>query len=704
MGLYQHILKELSADAILDHTRTLWENNRSSNFTEYQKSADYVMNLCKEYGLEVENIDYGADGRTQYGDAVMPLGWNCTAGKIELIHPTHKILGDRETEPNCIGMWSPATPEGGLEAEVVCLPSGEPGELNSRDPKDKIILTPGKFETIREAAIKKGALAVVSSWHPDPNAKDSLQWINRNTETPGGWGPKKEEITIPALAITPQQGEDLKRMAESDPLRMRITIKAAMEASSFYTVHSVLHGDPGEAEVLILVPLYDQGAHFNAVGVAVALESARVLNDLIKADTFPRPQRSIRFLFVPKRYGALAFAHHYKALLDKTIFALFLESGAGDPDLSWCRWGYHLAPVCQRHYTDGLAWFLCTEYLKTWRPQRFIEQRPFSMVGDVFFNDPAIGVPTHWLYGGTPDECRHTSADRIDTVDRRACIDLCAASASILYTLASVGVPNIPHIAYWNYQLSLERIQNDIRYFMDRSEEVKTINEINDLLGEITRHFPRRIESEIQGLTTLETIDTEVTTSPEWPTIQEFIAILRDQQKASISLLRRHLETKTDLLGVPVTSLNVPKAPVEDERIPRRIGDTIGTITLDALPYASWTTPVKTSPRGNVPFIMAWWLADGKRTVGEIEALLKLDIERYRECIPAWFTFLEKHGYIQFGPESETETVPAVEEKAPEVTPAASPEEATPAPIPAEQTAEPEVKEESGTVENDKVW
>jgi hypothetical protein len=78
---------------------------------------------------------------------------------------------------------------------------------------------------------------------------------------------------------------------------------------------------------------------------------------------------------------------------------------------------------------------------------------------------------------------------------------------------------------------------------------------------------------------------------------------------------------------------------------------------LDTLPAEKWTTPVRTSPRNSVPFILAWWLADGKRTIGEIETLLQVEINRYRECIPAWFTFLEKHGYVYFGDEEPEEII-----------------------------------------------
>jgi hypothetical protein len=660
--LFQHLLRTVSADTVLEHAEKIWSHNRSSNFDDYIKTGDYVSANLKEYGLEVEEIDLTFDGQTQFGDAVLPLGWNCPSGLIELVKPMQRILGDRAETPNCIGMWSPATEECDIEAEVLCLQSGDPSDLQAQDATGKLILTPARFHDIRQSAIEAGALGVISCYNANPNDKDSVQWIASNTDTPGGWGLRKESKPCMALAITPKDGDDLFRIAESETLRVRVRVDAAISESSLKTIHTTLPGDPGENEVLLMVPLYDQGANFNAAGAATALECARLLSQLVNEGMFPRPHRTIRFLFTPKKYGSLAFAHQHKDILDKTTFALYLETGAGNPDRAWCRWKYHFTPLCQRHYTDGLGWFISREYMQDWRPQRFVEQRAFSLIGDTYYNDPAIGVPTHWLYGGTDEEIRHTNADHPSTLDRRSCIDLVLFSASLLYAQSAIGLRNIPPIAYWNQRLSSERIQSDTRHYLERVEEIRNVTEMNDLLGEVTRHFPKRALCEIQGLASLSDIGTDVKSSLEWQSVDECIAMLSAQSESAVAFIRTALESKADTLGLRITAMEVPKAPVQDERIPRRIGETKGTITLDTLPTSEWTTPIKTSPRNNVPYILSWWLADGNRTIGEIEQLLKMEQTRFRECIPAWFTFLEKHGYIEFiGEEKEKQEEPEPE-------------------------------------------
>jgi len=357
----------------------------------------------------------------------------------------------------------------------------------------------------------------------------------------------------------------------------------------------------------------------------------------------------------------MAFAGLKKEILDRTHFALNVESGAGNPDVSWSRWNYRVSPVCQSHFSDGLAWHLMEDYLSNYRPQRFLERRPFSLTADVCFNDPAIGVPTHWLYGGTDEECRNTSADTPDSVDKRSCADLAAAPASLLYAMSAVGVADIPFLAFWNYTLSQKRLNEDVQMFLDRIGETRNLTDLNDLLCETSRHFPLRVKLEQEALQSLETVDVDVTGEMEWAHVQELQSVLGGLGASATTLIRSALETRAELLGLSITDLEIEQNIIEDERIPERIGDALGAITLDALPYNEWTTPVKTSPRNNVPFILSWWLTDGERTIGEIQRMLHLEVTRYRECIPAWFTFLEKHSYIAFKNQETPEEQPVVQ-------------------------------------------
>lgn len=646
IGLFDPILRAVSADKMMEHVRLIWDNNRYFDFTHFRQTADYVEAAIKEYGLQAERMELPADGETRYGDAVVPLAWDCESAEIALTAPMQRVLATYSDCPNCVGMWCPPTPPEGVEAQVLCLPTGDAGELEIKEAKGLFIYTPGRADAIRDLAIKKEAAGIVSSWTPAPANKDSVQWISRNSGTPGGWGTRKDEPQILTLAVSPRAGADIAQISKEGSATLRVKVQSRLYAGGLPVLSTLIPGDPGEEEVLLYTPLYGQGAHFSASTVAALLEAARVLTSQVEAGAMPKPWRGIRLLFGPKLYGTLAFAREHKEILQRTCFALYLEAGAGNPDISWSRWSYRFTPINQRHFSDGLAWKLFHLYLQHWRPQRFLETPGVSLTGDVILNDPLIGVPTHWLYGGTSEECRNSSADVIETVDSRSLIDLAAASLAMAYTTASVGNGDVPDLAVWNYHLSQERFRDDLQIFIDRVKETRGLNDLNELLGEASRHFELRVEMEAKALRSLSQLGEEIESQVDWESAIALIHGLEGLGKSAIDVIRAHINVRADELNVPAANVVAAENPPEDERVPVRIGEALGTITLDSLPFADWSTPVKTSPRSNLPYILAWWLIDGERTIGQIQRLLHFEAIRYRECIPAWFNFLEKHGYV----------------------------------------------------------
>ncbi|MEW6237096.1 MAG: M28 family peptidase [Candidatus Omnitrophota bacterium] len=645
-NLYKTFVQSLSADAVLENAKKLWEWNRWSNFKNYNDAAEHILQCFNEYGVQSECVDLPADGKSGFGDAIMPLAWNCQEAVVEVVSPMPIVLCRREETPLCIGMWSPPTGEEGIEADLIVV--DDPARLETMDVKGKWILTQGRFQDVRRAAAKGEAVGVLSGWLPNESRSDT-QWIGSNTDLSGGWGTRENEKPVIAIAIKPTQAEDLKTMSDGQTVRIKAVIKSELSAGILPFIHASIPGEPGEQEVLVITPLFGPGANYNAVGAASLLEACRLLQSKIEKNVLPRPKRTIRFLFAPKLYGSIAFAHDGKVHLQKTLCALCLETGAGNPDRAWCRWTLHPTTSAQRHFVNGLVWNICRNYLQEWRPQRFMEKRPFSLLADVFFNDPAIGVPTAWLHGGTEAECKYTSADILDAVDRRSCIDLTAAAASVLYLAASAGAADMPHLAYWNYAFSQEIFQEDVQYFLDRAAKADGLADIKEILTEAMRHFPLRTSLESKGLQSLERLVKDAASAPEWDSVHELLGSLNDLGDSALALIRARLEARGAEMGKEASDIQPLEKTVEDERKPKRVEGVIGTIMLDPLPYDQWTTPIKRSPRCNLPFILAWWLADGERTIAEIERLVHLDARGYRECIPAWFTFLEKAGYVKFG-------------------------------------------------------
>jgi hypothetical protein len=76
-------------------------------------------------------------------------------------------------------------------------------------------------------------------------------------------------------------------------------------------------------------------------------------------------------------------------------------------------------------------------------------------------------------------------------------------------------------------------------------------------------------------------------------------------------------------------------------QIPQRT--CVGPLSLDGIPTTAWPSYIKGSPRWFGWETQALWLADGKRTLGEIAGL-----QPKSQHIPEYFRFLARHGLIGF--------------------------------------------------------
>lgn len=653
--LFETMVRRVSADAVLENTQALWHHARGSDFAAYQAVADEILQCLHEAGLDGQRIQLPADGKTHLGDAVMPLGWYCKSAQIETLFPEERLLITRDESPYLVGMWSPGTPPEGLEGELIVLEKGEPYEVERKTVDGAFLLTPGRPEAIRRVAAEHKAAGVISYYSPTPNSPHATGWIANNSNAPGCLGAKADETPLILLSVPPSMGQDLRKQAKEESVRLRVQIDATLEEGALPLVEALIEGADPQQEVWLHAPTNAPGAHYNAFSAATLLEIARLLKQGIDDQSLPQPLRSIRLLFLPKPYGALAYAASRCPFAPKAIQSIYLESGAGNPDFSWSRWTYRLPPAPLRHFSDVLTKRLLHEYGRAWRPQRPFETQPTSLAGDLAFLDPRVGIPTSWIHGGTEDELRHSSLDRPESIDRRAAIDFPSALAASSYAAANVGIADIPLLANWNISLAFERLQEDLSFFIDRTNEAQTDSELQTLLREAKNHIQARVKIETGVLEGLAEIDPEAREATEWDVVDELRRSLREMAETCQRLMRTHLDARASQLGIEFIPKKRRPTDEGDQRVPQRSGETLGYVTLESLPAADWTSPIRRSPRTSLPYMLSWWLVDDKRTIAEIDRLVRLETPRFRECLPAWFNFLERHGYITFEGEEKAE-------------------------------------------------
>lgn len=647
-GIFHLYMQRASGDAILETARTLWSLNRGSNFDGWLDAARHAARAFEEAGLNATVHEWPADGAARFGDAVMPKAWNARKASLDMIAPQQKTLATLEDQPLMLAPWSPSTAPNGMEAELVCLGEGDSIHSPSIDVEGKFILTRGRAQDLRQDAIHKGAAAILSCWSNTPAQPDWTQAIQTNSSNPGGWGTKKDEDQIIMISLSPKQGDALFHTAAKGPVKLKLTVDAHLQAGVLPAVDAWIDSEFDDQEAWVYAPLNGPGANYNAVSAAALIEAARIINAEIKAGALPSPARRLRFLLLPKPYGSLAYAAKNEEFTRKALYAFCLESAAGDPDAAWSRWSLRTTPAPLRHFSDALMKRIMSDFAANWRPQRRVESETFSTVADIWFNDPALGVPSHWLHGGAHDEVRHSSGDTPETLDRRSCIDLAAAAATAGYIASVLGIPDIPILSQWNYRLAQENIWSEIDFWMDKADEAQSSSDLKDIWRDARLRLEARKQAEAAALQSLSEIDPQAHESAEWEVVRELNYTLGDLCSAAEAALRAHLSARAAALETEFMPEESLSHSHEDERVPKRIGNAIGAVTLESLPYDKWTSPVRHSPRSNAVYTLAWWLADGTRSIGEIERLVRLETPRFRECIPAWFTFLEKHGYVSF--------------------------------------------------------
>src|SRR6185369_3720775 len=124
--MHHPALKSFSSSRVMTDIRAIVAHTRWMTSPEILKAAQYIeKRLHQVDGLSEVRIErFKSDGKTAFGGWIMPKCWDvksatlvapARAGRAEL------LLADYRRNPFSLMMWSPPTPKGGIEAEVVVV-------------------------------------------------------------------------------------------------------------------------------------------------------------------------------------------------------------------------------------------------------------------------------------------------------------------------------------------------------------------------------------------------------------------------------------------------------------------------------------------------------------------------------------------------------------------------------------------------------
>ena len=270
-------------------------------------------------------------------EAVMVPRWVRGPISARLVAPV-----TRELSALALG-GSGATPEGGLEAEVLRARSLEElGKLGGA-VRGKIVLLDGPMGTHGSAFDRYGEVGPLRGSGPAQAARQGALAVlvrsltQRSLRTPhtGGtrFGP---EAPIPAAAIATEDADLLARLGARGPVRVRLALAAKrLPDAPSANVLAELRGREKPDQIVLLGAHLDswdvgQGAHDDGAGTVMVMQALTILR---QANL--RPRRTVRVVLFTNEEnglrGAQAYARAHAAELDKHVAAIEADAGGYAP-------------------------------------------------------------------------------------------------------------------------------------------------------------------------------------------------------------------------------------------------------------------------------------------------------------------------------------------------------------------------------------
>jgi hypothetical protein len=607
----------LSGESAKDHVIAITRHHRIQGSRGYRDAAEYVLDRLRGAGYSADAAfieSFPSDGRIQYQTWQSPSGWDIDWAELRLIEPVEeRLVGYPEVAMSVITYSNP----GDVTAELVWVGTGtSPGDYAGKDVRGKFVLATGYGgEVHRHAVLEYGAAGVVcyladarAANHPD-----ILQYT-------GMW-PEPDELERVTFGfnLSNRQGERLRRMLEAG---RRVVVRGqvrgiGLEPYEMDVVVARIEGGERPEEELVLSAHLDhpkESANDNASGSAAMLDVAIALQRLIEEGRLPRPQRSIRFLWVPEWHGTMAYIDAHPEMVGPELGGSYLAN------INLDMVGEHLellhsamiltqtpssVPSALNDVVENMAQMVDRMSVRSPRGSR--SRFNYRVAGYGGGSDHMMFIDRKipgMMLGHSPDYTHHTSDDTPDMVDpvelERSEI-IAAAAMLFLSDLTDAEAIDLAHLV----------AASGSRRLGDAARRARAV---------LTSHGPAEARHTLRHAAAWErdavSSVLSFNASPAArQTVGELNAILTDQE---LSLL--------GMLGVEraesgVAAATDARVPARTTRGPLDFGLPESKLPADA---ASWYRSPEFTLSGNARFELVNFV-DGRRSVSEIREVLSAE-------------------------------------------------------------------------------
>lgn len=621
--------RELSGHRAKDHVLEIHRSDRFSSFDRYADTARYCGEQMRELGLDaVESLPCRADGRTSYGDWLVPRAWDAHSAELRLVDTGH-VLARYADVPASLYMYSGPTSPEGLETDLIWV------EDASRIPdafEGKIIFTGGVDTEARKALAHRGIVGAVSDRgrmeFPDLRGWDNYTFAPRNEEGLFGFSLSHRE----ALHLR-------ERLRTSPAVKVRAHVDTRLYDGTVDNVTGVIPGAEGSEEVLLLGHIYEQGANDNASGAGLGLEVYRTLQALIARGELPRPRRSMRILLGFECCGLMGYAVEHPEVMRRTVAAINPDMVGEDVERCGTSFNLSLTPGAAPSCVDALAIRLFEDLIAREDPLFRWRRSPHS-VCDSFVADPTIGVPSVSIMG-LPDRFYHSSLDTPDKVSPRTLEQMGMLLATYLHFLADAGPEAAGWLAEEMASQAREEIAREAGRYVRRAQSQQAEEAFEEASGRLAHLGDRHTVA----------VGSALRFSDDRGTATKVRRLQASIERSTGDALQDVRAAVEELIGEPLVLGEAPVGAVEKKAaglVPRRC--VAGPLTLEPLLLKA-EGPYRWSPSWCAPHNDCLIWADGERSVLEIWRRARLESDHRGadlQEILEYFEFLAQHGYVEW--------------------------------------------------------
>ncbi len=586
----------------LEAVRAVSRHHRIQSTAGYDDAAGWLCGALREAGIEPEVERVRADGSTRHLGCPMQEGWHCDRA-VATLHGAKgsEPLADFTAAP--LSLIQRSDPARGRWPLVAAGRDADPG--------GSVVLTSEPVQrTHAREVIGRGAAGLLSDGRrllppvrTEEHDRDSLAytsfwWLG---DEPRGWG----------FVVSPARGAELRaRLVAGEPLELEAEIVSRRFATEVPLVTATLPGQlPGEVLVTAHLCHPKPGANDNGSGVAAALEAARVLAELGRAGTLPRARRTIRFLWMPELTGTYAWLAGGRERATRTVAALNLDMVGESQDECGSTQLIERAP----HYAGSFAEELIVRirHASQERVAGFADGGRYAMVRTAeipysggsdhsLWVDPAVGVPCPMLIQW-PDRYYHSDLDTADRCDPASLAHAGRIAATYAAAVACAGADEARAL--------LTAVGRGAR---------------RRLLGALDEREPAAAaRAELRrGQVALASV-ARLVDGPGGPLARALEAALPTAADELEGFFEAEIRPHLPSGGRP--------AAARDRRVPVRRQPS-ALVAMRALQAGMDTAPAEVRaaflalddelPLGSTAVDLAWFACDGRRTIGEIAALL----------------------------------------------------------------------------------